>query len=289
MWALLALGAACLASVNPIVNKRLLVSADVRIVAWAGQTAALPLLGLSVVIFFRPLPQVDSLFFLGIVGSGALNALAHLASIRALKEADASLVAPFFVFSPVVTLLMAALSLGEIPSWRGSLGVVMLVLGAYLINHKAGGRPLEPLRELLTNRGIGLALLSSFLWGLTPIFEKTAIQHTVPKNPPAAAFGSAVLLSLFLLPLAMARFSRGVAQVVRHWRGFLLLGIIGGVAPLMGYTALSLGLAGYVSALFKLSTVLTLVWAYFILGERDVARRLPGAMMMLVGGLLIAS
>ncbi len=67
------------------------------------------------------------------------------------------------------------------------------------------------------------------------------------------------------------------------------LGIIGGVAPLMGYTALSLGLAGYVSALFKLSTVLTPVWAFFILGERGVARRLPGAVMMLVGGLLIAS
>ena len=43
------------------------------------------------------------------------------------------------------------------------------------------------------------------------------------------------------------------------------------------------------SALFKLSTVLTLVWAFFLLGEREVIHRMPGAVTMLVGGLLIAS
>src|SRR3989304_2174844 len=199
MWVVLALGAGFLASFNPIVNKRLLVSVDVPVVAWAGQTAALPLLGLGLILFFQPLPQVDGLFFLGVFGSATLNALAHLASTQALKEADASLVTSFFVFSPIVTLLIAVVSLGEIPSLRGGFGVAVIVLGAYLINFKLGARALEPLRELFVNRGIYLALLSSVLWGLTPIFEKTAIQHTTPKNPPAAAFGSAIILSLLLL------------------------------------------------------------------------------------------
>lgn len=287
MWVLLALGAAFLASFNPIVNKRLLVSADVPVVAWAGQTAALPLLGLGLILFFQPLPRVDTLFYFGILGSAILNALAHLAATRALKEADASLVTPLFVFSPVVTLLIAVVSLGEIPSMRGSLGVAAVVLGAYLLNFKIGVRALEPLRALFTNRGIGLALLSSILWGLTPIFEKTAIQHTTPTNPPAAAFGSAIGLSLLLLPVMITRSSRPVAQIVRRWRGFLLLGVIGGIAPFLGYTALSLGLAAYVSALFKLSTVLTLVWAFFFLGEREVVHRLPGAATILAGGLLL--
>jgi transporter family protein len=289
MWVFLALGAAFLASFSPIINKRLLVNVDVPLVAWAGQTAALPLLGLGLMLFFQPLPRVDKFFFIGIVGSGALNALAHLAFTRALKEADASLVAPFAVFSPVFTLLIAIVSLGEIPSLRGGLGVAIIVFGAYLINLKSGAGALEPLRELFVNRGINLALLSSFLWGLTPIFEKTAIQHTVPVNPPAAAFGSGVLLSGLLFPVMMIRASQPTTQVLKHWRGFLLLGLMGGVAPIMGYTAFSLGLVGYVSALFKLSTVLTLAWAFFFLGERDVIQRLPGAMTMLTGGVLIAS
>lgn len=289
MWVLLALGAAILASLTPIIIKRLLVSADVPLVAWAGQAAALPLLGMSLALFFRPFPRVDRLFLLGILGSAALNALAHLASTRALKEVDASLATPFFMLSPAVTLLIAVPSLGEMPSWRGGLGVALVVLGAYLIGFRAGWTLLRPVRELFTNRGIGLALLSSVLWGLTPVFEKTAIQHTTPTNPPAVAFGVASLLSLLLFPMVMTRFPQRVRQIREHRRGFLWLGIIGGIAPLLGYTALSLGLAGYVSAVFKLSMPFTLAWAFFFLGEREMISRLPGAVTMLAGGFLIAS
>lgn len=46
LWLLYALGAALLASFNPIIIKRLLRDTDVTVVAWAGQAFALPLLGL---------------------------------------------------------------------------------------------------------------------------------------------------------------------------------------------------------------------------------------------------
>ncbi len=56
MWILFALGAALLASFNPIIDKRLLAETDVSVVAWAGQAFGLPLLALNLILFFGPFP-----------------------------------------------------------------------------------------------------------------------------------------------------------------------------------------------------------------------------------------
>ncbi len=49
-----------------------------------------------------------------------------------------------------------------------------------------------------------------------------------------------------------------------------------------------LGLVGYVTALFKLSSVLAIIWAWLFLDEEQIQRRLLGAGVMLLGGILIA-
>lgn len=133
MWIVFALGAALLASFNPIINKRLLADTNVSVVAWAGQAFGLPLLALNLLLFFRPLPRVDNWFFIGVLGSSVFNTLAHLTATQELKEGDASLVAPMFIFSPAVTLLVSAITLGEIPTPVPLIGVGLVIIGAYVL------------------------------------------------------------------------------------------------------------------------------------------------------------
>nr|MBI2904863.1 EamA family transporter [Chloroflexota bacterium] len=295
LWFPYALGAALLASFNPIVVKRLLRDTDVAVVAWAGQAFALPLLGLTLVTFFGPLPRVDGMFVVGIAGSAGLNAAAHLAVTRAYKDADASLVSPLLAVSPAITLLVSVFTLREILTPLPILGVALIILGVYLLNLRSTRDFAGPLRELLHNRWRGdtsgrpllLALFAGLLWGLTPIFEKTAIRHTFPENSTAAAFAASLALALTLMPVMLWRARQPFAQIRAQARGFLVLGLIGGIAPLMGYAAFRLGPVGYVSALFKLSAVFTLAWAYWLLRERGLPRRLPGALIMLAGAALI--
>ena len=68
----------------------------------------------------------------------------------------------------------------------------------------------------------------------------------------------------------------------------MVAALIAGVAPLFGFSAIALGLVGYVTALFKLSAVLTILWAQLFLGEGNVRQRLLGAVVMVAGGTLIA-
>ena len=114
MWVILSLGAAVLASFNPILFKRMLKDVDTIVGVWGVHLLALPLLGLFTLIITPQLPGLDLAFVLGVLGSAGLNAVAHLTSTRALKLADASLVTPLLIFSPVFTLLIAALFLTHV-------------------------------------------------------------------------------------------------------------------------------------------------------------------------------
>jgi uncharacterized membrane protein len=233
------------------------------------------------------LPRVDGVFVLAIFASGVLNLVATLASTQALKLGDASLVTPLLTFNPAFTLLVGAITLGERPSLVGVAGVVVILAGGYMLNVQAIALGWwRPLAALVTEPAMGLAVGASFIWGLTPVAEKIAIQHSQPANPPLVAFGSTALMTIFLL-LPVLRTHHPTRFVATNRRGFLVAATIAGIAPIFGFSAIAIGLVGYVSAIFKLSTVFSVIWAILLLGERVTPKRLVTVGLMVTGALLI--
>jgi transporter family protein len=297
MWAIFALGAALLTSFNPILYKRILKDADPLIVVWAVTLLGLPLLAIFTFTLTSSLLRVDWIFLFAVIGSAALNAVAHLASTKALKLEDVSVVTPLLTFSPAFTLLIAAIFLRETPSTRGLIGVGLLLAGAYGLN--ASFRPgstqatrtdwLTPFTSLTRKPGVLLVLLAGLLWAITPIFEKTAIQHTDPLSPRFTALIVDILLVLFLSMAAVYRGRSSLGNLRPHRRELLLAGMIAGSAPVMGYTAFSLGPVGYVTALFKFSAIITVMWGALFLKEHDLQRRFPSSLLMVLGAILLTA
>jgi drug/metabolite transporter (DMT)-like permease len=289
MWAILALGAALLTSFNPILYKRILRDVDTLPVVWAVTFLGLPLLGIFTVLLTPQMPGLDWAFLFAVIGSAVLNVTAHLASTKALKLEDASLVAPLLTFSPVFTVLIAAVFLGEIPSTRGLIGIGFLLVGAYWLTRPSGGEWFSPLKSLARKPGVVLVLLAGLLWAITPILEKTAIQHTNPSSPRFAAFIIDVLLVLLLTTPALRRGGTSFSNLRLHRRDLFVAGLIAGAAPVLGYTAFSLGPVGYVTTMFRFSSVITVFWAALFLKEHNLRRRLPASLLMVVGAVLLAS
>jgi uncharacterized membrane protein len=307
MYALLALVATVFTSFLPILNKRLLRDARPALVAWAINTFSLPILALGTFLFTQcrltpfscttRLPHVDALFLIALLASVVLNWGATLLSTYALAQADASLVSPLLTFNPAFTLLIAWVALAETPGLRETLGVAVVLLGAYLLEIETSRTGLlEPLRMLFQRPGVLWAIMASALWGSTTVLEKLAIEHMTPPSGPFVALTGTVLLVVFLTPTAfIASGKADTPEEKRGWRGLrfhpralVLAVLIAGIAPLFGFTAIALGLVGYVTALFKLSAVCTIVWAWLFLGEENIRQRLLGTVVMLIGGVLIA-
>jgi uncharacterized membrane protein len=204
---------------------------------------------------------------------------------------------PLLTFNPAFTLLIAWFALAETPGLRETLGVTVVLLGAYLLEIEASRTGLlAPLRVLFQRPGALWAIMASALWGSTTVLEKLAIEHMTPPSGPFVALTGTVLLVVFLTPTAFLssgqtatpKERRGWHGLRLHPRALLLAVLIAGIAPLFGFTAIALGLVGYVTALFKLSAVFTIVWAWLFLGEENIRQRLLGAVVMLIGGVLIA-
>ena len=83
--------------------------------------------------------------------------------------------------------------------------------------------------------------------------------------------------------------SKGTWQGLRiHSLALFAAIALAGVAPLFGFTAIALGLVGYVTTLFKLSAIFTILWARLFLSEGQMRSRFLGACVMVVGGGLVA-
>ncbi len=293
MAALLALVATLLTSFLPILNKHLLRDARPALGAWITSLHG----GFSFSCTAR-VPHVDGIFVAALLASVALNWAATLLSTIALDKADASLVSPLLTFNPAFTLLVAWLTLGEIPGVRQTVGVAVLLFGAYLLEvEEARTGLLAPLRVLLRRSGTLLAIVASALWGITTVLEKLSIEHMAPPSGPVIALLGTFLMVLLLTPGALRSADReGPSAPQDKWKGLrahprtlALVVLIAGIAPLFGFTAIALGLVGYVTTLFKLSAVLTILWARVFLHEGQIRERLLGASVMLVGGILVAA
>lgn len=321
MWAVLALSATVLTSFLPILNKQLLRGARPALVAWAINAASLPLLAVGTFFLTQctveglparvslscttHLPQIDMVFIAGLLGSAVLNWAATLLSTHALSRADASLVTPLLTFNPAFTLVVAWIMLGETPGLREVLGVATILFGAYLLEvQEARAGPLAPFLVLVRRPGTVLAIVASMLWGTTTVLEKLAIEHVRPPSGPLVALVSTGITVVLLTPNALALLFRPgdtapPASTFRqlalfgglsmHPRAFLAASILAGIAPLFGFTAIALGLVGYVTALFKLSAVFTILWAWLLLGEGNLRVRLLGAAVMILGSALVAT
>jgi transporter family protein len=76
------------------------------------------------------LKDVKASAWLALVLSGAATGISWLAYFKALQLAPASSVAPIDKLSLAVTVVLAALFLGEAVTWRTALGVALMIAGA---------------------------------------------------------------------------------------------------------------------------------------------------------------
>jgi len=177
-----------LTSFLPILNKRLLRDARPALVAWIINAASLPIVASGTLLLTQcsttlsggirfpcalQIPHVDGIFLAALLASVALNWAATLLSTIALGRADASLVSPILTFNPAFTLLVAWFTLAEVPGLHQTLGVALVLFGAYLLEvEEARTGLLAPVRVLLHYPGAGLSVIASALWGTTIYTQK---------------------------------------------------------------------------------------------------------------------
>ncbi|HSG39878.1 MAG TPA: DMT family transporter, partial [Thermoanaerobaculia bacterium] len=119
-------------------------------------------------------------YLLPALGSVALNVAANLLFLEGMRIAPLSVTVPLLSLTPVFTTLLAIPLLGERPSLRGVMGILLVIAGAIWLNWQPReGRSPEDRRGKL--KGAVMVALTSLFWSLTIPLDKLAVELSTPQ------------------------------------------------------------------------------------------------------------
>ncbi|MGB3299352.1 MAG: DMT family transporter [Phormidesmis sp.] len=241
-----------------------------------------------------PVLQPD--FWWALLIGGGLNILAFTLYVRALKLADLSLTVPLVTLTPLFLLVTSPLIVQEWPTWADGVGVVLLVVGSYVLNLKAavesqsvvptsrGARALRPLVAMARNPGSRLMLCVAFIWSITSNFDKIGVLNSSPLFWALSLFCA---IAGGMLPFVFRR-GRGLRPLILEWRLLLVTGGFNAIAITFQMLALTLAPVAQVIAVKRMSALLSVLLGHFFFKEKGLRERLLGAAIM-VSGVVIMS
>ena len=130
------------------------------------------------------------------------------------------------------------------------------------------------------------ALLSAVFAALTSIFAKIGIEN-VNSNLATAIRTVIVLVMAWLIVFATGKHQQIVDISTKSWIFLVLSGLATGLSWLCYFYALQIGEASKVVPVDKFSVVITMIMAFFILGEVITTKTIIGGLLITAGTLVL--
>lgn len=228
-------------------------------------------------LIWRERPHIGLLEVAFIVGSALLHLGYMLSLQRGYRAGDLSLVYPLARGTgPALAVVGAVLIFGERPPPVAILGVVLVVLGAFVL---AGG---ERLFRFVDGRAVAYGLVTGLFIASYTLSDAFVVTE-LALHPLIFLWLSELLRALFLAPTALRR-RREVRELwATRKREVLGVAILSPLAYLLILMALQIAPVSYVAPAREISILIGAALGTGLLREGERGRRLGAAAVMVVG------
>ena len=219
-----------------------------------------------------------SLLFL--ILSGLSTGGSWIYYFKALQIGDVNKVVPVDKSSTILTMLLSICFIGEEITVIKICAMIMIGAGTYLMIER---------KETVPNNANGCkwlfyAVLSAVFASLTAVFGKVGIEGV--ESNLGTAIRTVVVMVMAWLIVFMQGKQKEIKRIgLRSWWFIGLSGLATGLSWLFYYRALQEGPASVVVPIDKLSILVTVGFAYFVLHEKLKKQSAAGLAMLLVGTL----
>lgn len=253
---------------------------------------------LSPLLFW--LPDLDALpapFWGWLSALVPLEIAAMLLYMAAIRDHPLSLTLPYLAFTPVFSMVIAAIVLDEQVSPLGAAGVLLIVAGAWLLNVEHARRDdwrtwLRPIAAIRWEAGSRMMLGVALLYGLTSTLGKAALLYL-----PSAAFGAFyfAVIGLLAIPLlllvpiggAPIELRPALRRLLSRPRAVLAVAGLNGVMVVTHFMALRLTEVAYMIAVKRSSLLFGILYGALLFREPNLLSRAPAGLLMLAGVFVI--
>ncbi|MEK7612064.1 MAG: DMT family transporter [Patescibacteria group bacterium] len=244
--------------------------------------------------FFLGVPVLQEGFWFAAVVTSILNVLAFPIMLRAYELGEFSAVYSMILLTPAFLLVTSFLFLGEIPSLMGLVGVLLTILGLWVVSRSNYIHSAVPDFA----KGNWLGIIVALIYSITVNFDKLAASRSSAFFAPAVellimSVGFAVYLLLrhkklvVCLPHAEATVNGQTVRAVPKAFILLLLGVVMAGALILHNAALLTGLASYTIAIKRVGVLLGVIWGWLFFKEKYLGKKLLGSAIAIVGVVII--
>ncbi len=295
LWLLFASLTACFESLKDVTGKQSLKTLDEYTVLFS--FAAVGAVGLfGTMLVTTGMPVLGPGYAWALLIGGGLNVLAFTLYVRAIKIADLSLTVPLVTLTPLFLLFTSPLIVQEWPTAADVMGVVLLVIGAYVLNLSTQPQRTiwAPLAIMIRNSGSRMMLGVAFLWSITSNFDKVGTINSSPLCWGASLFAvvAAGMIPFMLKNRLTNRTVMSNRTVIRKTTSSTfvtqlpilgLTGIFNATAVGFQFMALTMAPVAQVIAVKRMSTVISVLFGCLLFQEPGLRQRLTGAAIMVAG------
>lgn len=243
---------------------------------------------LLLLLFIIPIPVIGIAFWYAFAVLIPIEALSYTLYIKSIKNSPISLVLPFLSFTPVFLLLTSFLILGEFPNFMGLIGILLVVIGAYVLHLKSLKHGiLDPIKSIISNRSSMYMLIVAFFFSITSTLSKIIVLNSSPIFAMIIYLSS---LSVVLFFIALVLSGKKIFQLKTEFKSLLPIGFFYGLMALFHNLAITLAIVPFIMSIKRSSSLFSVFYGHFWFKEKNIRTRFVGAAVMVVGaGLIILS
>ena len=240
-------------------------------------------------LLWQPWPALSPAFWGWMATALPLELLAMWLYMQAIRTSPLSLTLPYLAFTPAFNTLTGYVVLGETVTWIGLSGILLIVIGAWLLNMETtqngtGLNILAPFRAITRERGSRLMLIVAAIYSLTSVTSKGALLHANPAF--FGPFSFVVLGAASVLLFASRDLSSWRASGNHPW-AHLGVGVFMAGMVVTHFYAIEHIEVAYMIAVKRTSLLFGILYGAWLFNETGVGKNLVAGVLMVLGVYLI--
>lgn len=217
--------------------------------------------------------------------AGIVGATGNGFLVKALQYGDLSILGPINSYKSVVGIIIGIFLLGEIPNLWGVAGMALIIYGSYFVLDTVDGHFSW---KLLKRKEIQYRIFAMVLTAIEAVFIKKIILYSSTTTSFIVWCFFGAIFSFILLFVFKIHIHKEFTQIKKKdLPDYLYLVLCIGTMQYTTNYVFDHIEVGYGLALFQLSTIVSILLGYSIFKEGQIAKKLLGSVIMIIGSVMI--
>ena len=262
-------------------------------------SAALSIFIMIISIPFLLIAQYNDITLtkLGIIyATSIFGAVAFLFIAKATRHLAISITSPFTAFGPLFTAIIAAVILKEHLTLMQTGGLLVLVVGAYILESHPHQKILEPFRYIFKSRHIKYIFFALILYGFSSVFDKKILGAPIDGGLGVPVMTYLPLVHFFIainFIIMMIFFHdgfKGISAGIKHnWKWIFVAAVLTISYRFSQQVAIAMPgvLVSLVVPIKRMSALFSTIVGGEMFHEDHILRKSLACVIMIIGTILI--